>query len=42
LAGGAASNGDAELGESRVSRYRRESGSSDDLWNALEVLDCVD
>jgi hypothetical protein len=27
---------------SRVSRYRRESGSSDDLWNALEVLECVD
>jgi len=27
---------------SRVSRYRRESGSSDDEWNTLKVLECVD
>ena len=42
LASGAASNGDVELGESRVSRYRRESVSSDDEWNTLKVLECVD
>jgi hypothetical protein len=27
---------------SRVSRCRRESGSSDDEWNTLKVLECVD
>lgn len=27
---------------SRVSRYRRECGSSDDEWKALEMLECVD
>jgi plasmid stabilization system protein ParE len=26
----------------RGSRYRKESGSSHDLWNALKVLECVD
>ena len=26
---------------SRVSRYRRESVSSDDEWNTLKVLECV-
>jgi hypothetical protein len=42
LASGAASNGDVELVSSRVSRYRRESVSSDDEWNTLKVLECVD
>ena len=27
---------------SRISRSRRESGSSDHLWNTLKVLECVD
>ena len=27
---------------SRVSRYRRESVSSDDEWNTQKVLECVD